>query len=125
MILKILRLICLPIPLALYSLLQQQRARLEQQLQMMEQFARNLREYIQRAEASEKFPIDEYLRDLRAVSTENSEEEQDEDNSDSINQFQRESRKPMRLRWGRSTGKAPADQKVSWPTHTHIHIFLG
>lgn len=47
------------------------------------------------------------------ASTEESDEDQEEDNSESIAQFQRESRKPMRLRWGRSTGKAPAEQKVS------------
>lgn len=52
-------------------------------------------------------------RAQRAASTEESDEDQEEDNSESITQFQRESRKPMRLRWGRSTGKAPADQKVS------------
>lgn len=49
----------------------------------------------------------------QGASTEESDEDQEEDNSESIAQFQRESRKPMRLRWGRSTGKAPAEQKVS------------
>lgn len=85
---------------------------------MMQEFARYWKEFLQQYDASEKVPIDQLIRGLRAVSTEESEEEQEEDNSDSISQFQRESRKPMRLRWGRSTGKAPADQKVSY-----IYIF--
>ncbi|XP_030376766.1 short neuropeptide F [Scaptodrosophila lebanonensis] len=34
------------------------------------------------------------------------------DDNDSA-EFQREARKPMRLRWGRSTGKAPSEQKTA------------
>ncbi|EDV99065.1 short neuropeptide F [Drosophila grimshawi] len=45
-----------------------------------------------------------------------SDEDQDENNSEY--QFQREARKPMRLRWGRSTGKAPAEQKMPLAAET-------
>ncbi|ALC40298.1 sNPF [Drosophila busckii] len=43
-------------------------------------------------------------------SDESNAEDQYEEKMDE--QFQREVRKPMRLRWGRSTGKAPAEQKL-------------
>ncbi|XP_041675218.1 short neuropeptide F isoform X2 [Drosophila eugracilis] len=39
-------------------------------------------------------------------------EETDVDVNNDASEFQREVRKPMRLRWGRSTGKAPSEQKV-------------
>lgn len=40
------------------------------------------------------------------------EDDNDADLEDDTSEFQREARKPMRLRWGRSTGKAPSEQKV-------------
>jgi len=39
-------------------------------------------------------------------------EDTDADLNNDASEFQREIRKPMRLRWGRSTGKAPSEQKV-------------
>ncbi|XP_030080532.1 short neuropeptide F [Drosophila hydei] len=51
----------------------------------------------------------QYDNSAGAESGEDQDEDQDEDNAEY--QFQRESRKPMRLRWGRSTGKAPTEQK--------------
>ncbi|XP_020810353.1 short neuropeptide F [Drosophila serrata] len=39
------------------------------------------------------------------------EDDNEADLEEDTSEFQREARKPMRLRWGRSTGKAPADQK--------------
>jgi len=39
-------------------------------------------------------------------------EDTDADLNNDTSEFQREVRKPMRLRWGRSTGKAPSEQKV-------------
>lgn len=56
-------------------------------------------------------PAGERALESSEVQGEDQDEEQDENNVEY--QFQRESRKPMRLRWGRSTGKAPAEQKVS------------
>ncbi|XP_037711590.1 short neuropeptide F [Drosophila subpulchrella] len=38
-------------------------------------------------------------------------EDTDADLNNDASEFQREIRKPMRLRWGRSTGKAPSEQK--------------
>ncbi|XP_039483490.1 short neuropeptide F [Drosophila santomea] len=38
-------------------------------------------------------------------------EDTDADLNNDASEFQREVRKPMRLRWGRSTGKAPSEQK--------------
>ncbi|XP_044315666.1 short neuropeptide F [Drosophila rhopaloa] len=38
-------------------------------------------------------------------------EDTDADLEENTSEFQREARKPMRLRWGRSTGKAPSQQK--------------
>ncbi|XP_051858350.1 short neuropeptide F isoform X2 [Drosophila albomicans] len=40
-------------------------------------------------------------------------EDIEEDQDDNSSEFQREARKPMRLRWGRSTGKAPSEQKAA------------
>ncbi|XP_064546971.1 short neuropeptide F [Drosophila montana] len=54
--------------------------------------------------------------ELAGGSGEDTDEDQDEDNSEY--QFQREARKPMRLRWGRSTGKAPAEQKMPLAAET-------
>ncbi|TDG40730.1 hypothetical protein AWZ03_012847 [Drosophila navojoa] len=76
-------------------------AKIEQQLRQAPELARMLQALVQ-----------EYENPAggRALeSSEDQDEEQDEDNAEY--QFQRESRKPMRLRWGRSTGKAPAEQK--------------
>ncbi|XP_052852717.1 short neuropeptide F isoform X2 [Drosophila gunungcola] len=39
------------------------------------------------------------------------EEDTDADLEENTSEFQREARKPMRLRWGRSTGKAPNQQR--------------
>jgi len=41
-------------------------------------------------------------------------EDTDADLNNDASEFQREIRKPMRLRWGRSTGKAPSEQKVGF-----------
>jgi len=41
-------------------------------------------------------------------------EDTDGDLNNDASEFQREIRKPMRLRWGRSTGKAPSEQKVGF-----------
>ncbi|KAH8418779.1 hypothetical protein KR222_002557 [Zaprionus bogoriensis] len=80
---------------------QRERAQLEQEWQNWQSFTRYLLALQQQYDAS------------AAGSAEDTEEDQPEDNLETSSQFQRESRKPMRLRWGRSTGKAPADQKVA------------
>ncbi|XP_016923052.3 short neuropeptide F isoform X2 [Drosophila suzukii] len=43
-------------------------------------------------------------------------EDTDADLNNDASEFQREIRKPMRLRWGRSTGKAPSEQKTPGET---------
>ncbi|XP_062141978.1 short neuropeptide F [Drosophila sulfurigaster albostrigata] len=45
-------------------------------------------------------------------------EDTEEDQDDNSSEFQREARKPMRLRWGRSTGKAPSEQKLPLAAET-------
>ncbi|XP_068156569.1 short neuropeptide F [Drosophila tropicalis] len=50
------------------------------------------------------------LQQYESAPTDLSDTEEVEDDQDT-SEFQREARKPMRLRWGRSTGKAPTDQE--------------
>ncbi|EDW80376.1 uncharacterized protein Dwil_GK18728 [Drosophila willistoni] len=49
------------------------------------------------------------LQQYESAPADLSDTEEVEDDQDT-SEFQREARKPMRLRWGRSTGKAPTDQ---------------
>ncbi|KAH8376549.1 hypothetical protein KR093_000084, partial [Drosophila rubida] len=80
---------------------QRERAQLEREWQKWQNMTRWLLALQQQ--------YDSTVAERAAGSLEDTEEDQDDDNSEY--QFQREARKPMRLRWGRSTGKAPAEQK--------------
>ncbi|EDW11696.1 short neuropeptide F [Drosophila mojavensis] len=81
----------------------------EQRIQAeIEQYLRQAQEVTRMLKAlQQEYDIPAVERALE--SNEDQDDEQGEENAEY--QFQRESRKPMRLRWGRSTGKAPAEQK--------------
>ncbi|KAL7739854.1 hypothetical protein ACLKA6_003295 [Drosophila palustris] len=81
---------------------QRDRAQLEREWQKWQNMTRWLMALQQQYETT--------VAERSVGSSEDIDEDQYDDNPE--NQFQREARKPMRLRWGRSTGKAPNEQKL-------------